>query len=343
MRPPKNQFLNWELWPLADKAAWCEAVSRPSFLSNPSPIAYWSPKTQHMIKQSYGYWLTFLRREYPGCFSEPHSRRVTVARVIAFSDYLGTCVRDSTRIKYIRDLHEACRSLDIQRNWKWFADIIHQLRAHEGPPLERKLHSSVDLFWLGVQLMEEASVTEGIGRVQYRDGLLIAMLAVRPVRMRNIAGLNMDEHLVWTGRSYRLQFTAAETKTQRALAFNLPKIIAPYIGRYLVEVRPNFPDAALHHGFWPTLAGGPMKPMTIYSRIRKHTLERLGYSTNVHGFRYSAAATIASKMPERVADIPAVLGNRTHGVVEKYYNLATTLDASQRYRKTIEGLMPETD
>jgi hypothetical protein len=28
---------------------------------------------------------------------------------------------------------------------------------------------------------------------------------VRPVRLRKIAQLNMDEHLVWTGRSYRRQ------------------------------------------------------------------------------------------------------------------------------------------
>lgn len=71
-------------------------------------------------------------------------------------------------------------------------------------------------------------------------------------------------------RSYRLQFTAAETKTQRAMAFDLPKIIAPYIKRSLIGVRPFFPDAGLHQEIWPTLTDGPMKSMTI-SPIATHS------------------------------------------------------------------------
>jgi hypothetical protein len=50
---------------------------------------------------------------------------------------------------------------------------------------------------------------------RYRDGLIIALLIACPMRLKNLTGLVICQHLVFDGRAYSLKLTAAETKTGR--------------------------------------------------------------------------------------------------------------------------------
>ena len=73
----------------------------------------------------------------------------------------------------------------------------------------------------------------------YRDGLLLALLAACPLRRRSLALLEVGRHLVRHPDGYRLRLGPAETKNGTAYEAPLPASLAPWLDRYLDEVRPR--------------------------------------------------------------------------------------------------------
>ena len=69
----------------------------------------------------------------------------------------------------------------------------------------------------------------------YRDGLMIACLAYRPLRLANFIGLELGRQLQRRGTGWWLEIPAAETKTRRPIALPFP---AP-LELYLVRWRPR--------------------------------------------------------------------------------------------------------
>jgi hypothetical protein len=61
---------------------------------------------------------------------------------------------------------------------------------------------------------------------RYRDGLMIACLAVRPLRLANFIGLGLGGHLQRRGTGWWLEIPAAEAKTQTRIAPPFPAPLA---------------------------------------------------------------------------------------------------------------------
>ena len=63
-----------------------------------------------------------------------------------------------------------------------------------------QLRDSRELLQLGLELIKEAEETEflrpHLRQVQLRDGLMIAFLALRPLRIKNFSSLQLGNHLV---------------------------------------------------------------------------------------------------------------------------------------------------
>ncbi len=57
----------------------------------------------------------------------------------------------------------------------------------------------------------------------FRDGLMIALLAARPVRLSNLASIDINRHLERLGEDYWLVFPSEEVKNRRHLEFPLPR------------------------------------------------------------------------------------------------------------------------
>ncbi len=67
----------------------------------------------------------------------------------------------------------------------------------------------------------------------YRDGLVIAFLAVRPLRLKNMMGLEIGTNFLLTAIGYLVDLAAEETKTHASPALPMPVRLAPFIRRYL--------------------------------------------------------------------------------------------------------------
>ena len=87
-------------------------------------------------------------------------------------------------------------------SWSWLYDIINELpdgllesRRRKMP----KIKHSRELLKLGVRLIIEAKtkpfIRPHLHHVHVRDGVIIVFLALRPLRLKNLAGMRLGVHL----------------------------------------------------------------------------------------------------------------------------------------------------
>ena len=102
--------------------------------------------------------------------------------------------------------------------------------ASQAAPKPRKHHlvTSERLYLLGLELMDGAMErAEAAGKVskvcafQYRDGLIILLLALIPLRRRTLTALRVGKHLVRAGNAWMLDIPREDTKTDEQLEFLL--------------------------------------------------------------------------------------------------------------------------
>ena len=180
--------------------------------------------------------------------------------------------------------------------------------------------------------------------VLFRDGLMIALLAYRPVRISNFAGIAIGRQLVRQGSGYWLRFEAAETKTRRPLQAAIPAAVLPGLARYLDHHRVVLLTGANRRlpanidALWVSETATPMKAISIHKRFRRHTKAAFGVAVSPHLFRDSAATAIATEGPQHVRAIMPILGHARLSTSETHYNQANSLDASRRHIRVVADL-----
>ena len=195
------------------------------------------------------------------------------------------------------------------------------------------------MFAFGMLTMtaaEAADVADWRQALHYRDGLMIALLAARPLRRRNFAAIEIGRQLRCSGAGYRLQFEASETKTHRPLDFPVPAPLIACLQRYISIHRPVLCGRSQTgdptERLWVSTVGTSMDETSIYDRIVKLTRAEFGQPINPHLFRDCAATSIATETPEHVRITKEILGHGTLQASERYYNHAQSLQATGRYR-----------
>ena len=91
-------------------------------------------------------------------------------------------------------------------------------------------------------MMEEAAILPSAGKqreLYYRDGLLIALISLWPIRRRSIAALTVTRHLEFDAAGVNILLYPEDTKSKRAESFRVPERLLPYLLRYLKEIRPR--------------------------------------------------------------------------------------------------------
>jgi integrase/recombinase XerD len=175
----------------------------------------------------------------------------------------------------------------------------------------------------------------------YRDGLMMGLLAIRPLRMRNLAGLILDRTLVQRGDGWWIEIPAAETKTKDSIEEPWPDSLAPHLQTYLVDHRAGIAAlrgsraGTISDALWLSMYGPPMNDNAIYIRIVARTRQGLGQAINPHLFRDCAATSIAIDDPAHVGIASRLLGHRTRSTTERSYNQARSVEASRLMQKSL--------
>src|SRR5215211_4925452 len=324
-------------WPGADREAF-RAAYEPGdvFDETGGSGAHLAERTRTWIRFAYRRWLGFLKAKYPDDLAKAPAERITSERVRTFIDHLSAEMKTSSVAMTVDRLYAAARLIAPTTDWAWLRSLRSRL-ASRARPNDRfdRLVSPLQTLNLGIELMDTALAlpisARKQGESQYRDGLLLALLSVWPIRRRSIAALTVSRHLEFDDAGVNILLHPSDTKAKRAETFRVPDQLVPYLMRYLREIRPALLGRSKHDGFWASLGGGPLSEGRFYQIVRARVTARFGKAMGVHDFRRAASTFLAIDAPEKMGLIPGVLQHASPEVSDQHYNLARSVRAGQRF------------
>jgi len=330
------KYLPFKLWPEADRAAWAAAfVAGDIFDETQGPGAHLAPGSRRTLRVAYRRWLGFLAAHDPEALHLAPAARLTRQRLAAFVAVLQAEGAATTTAIAIHGLYLTMRITAPEHGWTWLGEIRSALTARARPADRfERLVPPWQVLDLGIGMMDGAVKTKDWTPEtlrDYRDGLLLALLALWPIRRRSLAALTVTEHIMHQGDSFRLRLFPEDTKAKRSEEYVLDEILVPYLDRYLREVRPRFLAALDHDSLWASSRGSPLCADTLRQIVRRRTKAAFGKAMAVHDMRRAAATFLAIEAPEQVGIIPGVLQQASPEVGEQHYNLARSAAASRRF------------
>ena len=327
-------------WPPQDRDAW-EAALRPTESLKPGGVAEaWSPGGRDMIIVGYGHWLGWLDRTGQLQKGTTPAGRVTQARVTSYLEAMRKRLAPLTVQGRIGQLGRALRAMAPDLEWTWLIRTADWLRADASPVRERedRMRDAQTLAELGMSLMHRAEEADDYTPVQravlYRDGLMIALLAHRPLQLRSFAAITLDDHLIMRDGKWWLSFAPSEIKTKRALNVPFPEALVNELAQYLAEHRPALTkrrrktavERPTTAGLWIAKGGAMMGASAISVQIRSRTQGAFGRPINPHLFRDCVATSNAIDDPNHVRMIVPVFQHTAFGASEQRQSAAIEAD-----------------
>jgi integrase len=173
--------------------------------------------------------------------------------------------------------------------------------------------------------------------LDYRNGLIIALLALIPLRRRTVAALRVGKHLVKSGDLWALDIPAVDTKTKRPLEYPISTELSRRVDLYLNRFRSRFPGAGMHDYLWAS-SRGPMHDRGIYAAVRQCTREALGFPVNLHRFRHAAATFWSIRDPANVRGVKDLLGHASFAPEEKHYIMGQSRLAGRALARAVDNV-----
>jgi site-specific recombinase XerD len=301
------------------------------------------PVTRDDLARRYGSFLGHVHRLGALDNAAPASAHVTPEQVGRFLEELKGRVSSVTVYGSIHKLRRLAQLIAPHRDFTWLSEIEKDLALVMQPRSKfGRFVSSELLVEAGMTLMAEADQathrTELARARQHRDGLMVALLAVCPIRLKNFAALEIGRSLKQIDNAWWIVLTAAETKESRADERPIPALLATSIDRYVNIHRP----ALMRRGIAPPALwlssndGQALSPSAITRTISQTTLATVGVDVSPHLFRTAAAST-AAMHAGRTPHLASALLHHTHpSVTERHYNRASNLSAAQDYAAIIK-------
>jgi site-specific recombinase XerD len=266
-------------------------------------------------------------------------------RVANFVAHLETEVSAVTVKTQIKWLWDAIRVMAPDDDWDWLKTIVRQVSYRTKQQTQPPVVDSQCLFNLGLDLMRSAEVDDSTKEIvratQYRDGLIIALLASRPLRRRTLASIHIGKQLKAIGGRWWLVFGPEDVKNRRALELPWPEALEAALQRYLARYRPCFDRADEIDALWVSQKGCALTADGIYQRISHLTREAFGEAVSPHRFRHAAASTISRHDPDHVMSITSVLGHASLDMAYRHYITAQGREASEAYQAILLNMRKE--
>lgn len=162
------------------------------------------------------------------------------------------------------------------------------------------------------------------------DALATAILLVCPVRIKNLAGIHIEQHIQrpGDGRAY-LVMTDEEVKNDRPLEFELPKDLVRMIDQHLTTRSPEMCPNGTPWLFPRRDGQGAVLPSQLASRIAKRVRKETGFIVNAHLFRHMAVMNWLDANPGSYEVARRLLG---HSEVSRTISLYSGLEVKSATR-----------
>ena len=360
MTPPKKpkitaqsgkvRSLPLDRWPAADRAAWAAACRPSERLKRGGTASHMKDITRRDLVRRYGYFLDHVQRSEGLDPNAAAAGYVSPDRVDRFLAELKGRVRSVTVHGSTYKLCRIAQILDPARNFTWLIKIEEDLALGMQPKSKfgRLVYANV-LIDAGVMLMAEADATphrSALARArQFRNGLMVAMLAFHPVRPGNFAALEIGRSFKQVNGSWWIVLSHSETKEKRLDERAIDSFLAHWIDRYLGVHRPILArtDEAVARLWLSSNDGRAMTYDAVERAISKTTLATVGIAVSPHLFRTAGASTAALHAGSNPNLGSALLHHRDPTVTAEHYNRASSLEAAKSYGALIRALRKRKD
>ena len=175
---------------------------------------------------------------------------------------------------------------------------------------------------------------------QFRNGLMVALLALHLIRLKNFAALEIGRTFKKVNDTWWIVLSASETKEKRADERPVDPCLLPWIDRYLkihrpVLARTESAPAAL----WLSSNDGHAMTYDAIERVFKQTTLKLtGVDVSPHLVRAVGASTVAVHAGDNPHLASALLHHTDPRVTDEHYNRATSVSAAQDYSALVAKL-----
>jgi integrase len=291
----------------------------------------------------YGAFLGFLQRTRRLDRGAAAAAQVTSANVDSYIADLASRVRSVTVHNCIYKLRRAAELLAPATNFSWLAEIEKDLALVMEPrsKLDRLVLTG-RLLEAGLTLIAEAEdfAKNELARARgVRNGFMIALLALCPIRLKNFAALEIGRTFTKIDRRWWITLPGAVTKSHRPDERPVPEFLNPSIELYVHETRRVLlgrkpPTPAM----WiSSTTGRRMTGKNLGTLISKVTYKTLGVDVSPHLFRAAAASTAATYGGGTPHLASAILNHTDPRITEEHYNRATSMSAGRIYAEIISS------
>jgi integrase/recombinase XerD len=309
MSRAKRLYLPYAAWSAKERNCW-EAAFRAGadLFDERGSGAHLAERSRLQLQYAYGKFLLFISTRHHRLLAGAPADRLNRAIIEDYVKWHPKTCGDVTIAIYLYHLWLTLRYISPSENWSWLLAISNRMSAKAKRKREKHhLITSETLYALGIELMDGAIATGNpaetrAAQTAYRDGLIIALLALIPMRRRTLAALRVGKHLVRSGRLWVLEIPAEDTKTRQPIEYPISAELTDRIDLYLKHVRSRIPGAAMHDHVWASTRGRPMGGQIIYNAVCWRTRKALGFAVNLQRFRI-AAATFGQSETQRMCEV----------------------------------------
>jgi site-specific recombinase XerD len=299
--------------------------------------------TRRDLARRYGYFLDHVQRTEGLDSGASAGLLVTPARVERFLAELQARVGSVTVHGTIYKVRRMSELLTPDRDYTWLTEIENDLALVMQPKSKRHrlLYPNVTAE-AGMALMAEADAAahrSALARAeQFRNGLMVALLAFHSIRLKNFAALEIGRTFVTVRDKWWILLPASETKEKRPDERAVDDCLTPWIERYLSIHRPVLARYRnVHAALWlSSNSGNAMTYSAVGRIISETTMMTVGVGVSPHLFRTSAASSCSIWAGDQPRLASALLHHTDPATTNEHYNRATSLNAAQRFAALIK-------
>lgn len=333
-------------WPDADRTMWEALLKQAGPLDDRGALAHLRETSLASLETSYARWMQWLKKSDPDAVAVSPTDRATPPRLQSWLEALEQ-TKPMSRLKFIYGVLRVLQAADPDHDWTLQQRLLAGVKraAGRGDPTRKqgRILSSEVLLKAGLSLAEtraEVVPNELKRMICQRDGIMIALLAVLPMRRRAFCELAIGQSIHVSDDKILISLSEDMTKTGVPWDAAIPPQIEASLRRYIFKVRPTLlaRGKQTHNILWVGKKGEVLTQNYIGSRIGNLTLKLTGKRVPPQLFRDAAATTLARISPESARLIRPVLAHSGFQTAERHYIHAQTIEAGRDYAALLKRL-----
>ena len=337
-------------WPINDRERWTAAENGKHSLGSKVNAKKWAASTKANAVRTWGAYLVFLSDGGLLEMSEKLEQRIKPEWVHAFGENQVAIKSLATAAFRVNALLNFLRATAPDADIEWLRGLnrAFQRDCSDVGSSKSEPPTPYELQEVGITLMKEAGsgshTTPLEAAKDYRDGLLIALMAMRSVRRRPWVEMDLSTNLVEFDNGYSIRLFQANSKTKDQYKAPVPENLVPRVRMYLKVHRPVLVAAyqlfsnKTTKAVFVTPKVGRMSGSIVHRQVTKWTKRYLGRAVSPQEFR-RATTTEASRIDPKLAFTAAAInGHRGLRVGETNYDMASNAAALRLYGEALDRL-----